>query len=68
VVKETKLQVPISINMKNALIKKANFEGFSSINEVVRVLIHHYIKGNLTFCLIDADGNRIKTPIEFGIS
>lgn len=44
---QLKLQVPISETLNNKLKKKAEEIGFSSVNEVVRILLTNFINGNL---------------------
>ncbi len=53
-VKDTKLQVPISNKMKSMLQKRSEKEGFSSVNEYVRVILHKVIQRDLDFDLIDS--------------
>ncbi len=52
--KDSKLQVPISSKLKNALAKKADRAGFSSVNEYVRVILHNYIESDFNFVLADS--------------
>ncbi len=52
--KDTKLQVPISSKMKSMLQKRSEKEGFSSVNEYVRVILHKVIQRDLDFDLIDS--------------
>lgn len=44
-----RLQIPINSKTKKALEKKAEDEGFSSANDMVRVLIHKFISGDFAF-------------------
>ncbi len=45
---QLKLQVPISEDLNTKLKKKAKQVGFSSVNEVVRLLITNFANGNLS--------------------
>jgi len=58
---DTKLQIPISKKIKAALMKKAEKSGFTSVNEVVRVLIYNYIYGSSELAMVD----RQEAAIEF---
>ena len=51
--KETKLQIPISIKFKKALEKRSEELGFSSANELVRVITHTFISGNLALGIMN---------------
>lgn len=44
-----RLQIPITSKTKKALEKKAEDEGFSSANDMVRLLIHKFIAGDFVF-------------------
>ncbi len=44
-----RLQIPITTKTKKALEKKAEDEGFSSANDMVRLLIHKFISGDFIF-------------------
>ncbi|NQY80121.1 MAG: hypothetical protein HRT47_07395 [Candidatus Caenarcaniphilales bacterium] len=46
-VQDSKLQIPVNQKLKTALKKKADQLGFSSSNEVVRVLIQNFVNGNI---------------------
>lgn len=46
--KETKLQIPMSIKLKKSLEKKSEEAGFSSANELMRLMAHNFVQGNLT--------------------
>jgi hypothetical protein len=46
-VQDSKLQIPVNQKLKSALKKKADALGFSSSNEVVRVLIQNFMNGNI---------------------
>ncbi|MBT6842593.1 MAG: hypothetical protein HOA17_02195 [Candidatus Melainabacteria bacterium] len=46
--KKTKLQIPMSIKLKKSLEQKSEDLGFSSANELMRVIAHHFVKGNIS--------------------
>jgi len=46
-VQDSKLQIPVNQKLKSALKKKADALGFSSSNEIVRVLIQNFVNGNI---------------------
>lgn len=47
-----KLQIPISRDLKELLREKAEEVGFSSVNELIRLLITNFAKGNLNLSFI----------------
>ncbi len=47
-----RLQVPISAKTKKALEKKAEDEGFSSANDLVRLMIHKFLMGDFNFQIV----------------
>ena len=47
-----KLQIPITRELKESLKQKAEEIGFSSVNEIVRLLITNFAKGNLNISFI----------------
>ena len=44
---QLKLQIPISEELNNKLKKKAKEIGFSSVNEIARLLLTNFVNGNL---------------------
>lgn len=51
-VQDSKLQIPINQKLKSALKKKAEALGFSSSNEIVRVLVQNFVNGNINLAFI----------------
>lgn len=49
----TNLQVPITQELKTTAIRTAKREGFSSLQEVVRVMLTKYSKGELQLNFVD---------------
>ncbi len=49
-----RLQVPISAKIKKALEKKAEDEGFSSANDLVRLMIHRFLLGDFNFQMVQS--------------
>ena len=47
-----KLQIPITRELKEMLKEKAEEIGFSSVNEIVRLLITNFAKGNLNISFV----------------
>jgi len=47
-----KLQIPITLELKEKLKQKAEEIGFSSISDIVRLLITNFAKGNLNLSLV----------------
>ena len=47
-----KLQIPINLELKKKLRQKAEEIGFSSVNEIVRLLITNFAKGNLNLSFV----------------
>ena len=47
-----KLQIPITRELKEMLKQKAEEIGFSSVNEIVRLLITNFAKGNLNISFV----------------
>ena len=47
-----KLQIPITFELKEKLKQKAEEIGFSSVNEIVRLLLTNFAKGNLNLSLV----------------
>ena len=47
-----KLQIPINLALKEKLRQKAEEIGFSSVNEIVRLLITNFAKGNLNLSFV----------------
>ena len=50
--KNHRLQIPISLENKQALDHKAEKEGFSSSNDLVRLLIHKFLKNDLSIQVV----------------
>ncbi|MFW5720333.1 MAG: hypothetical protein ACOCXT_04880 [Candidatus Dojkabacteria bacterium] len=44
----TKLQIPMNSSLKKQADKKAKEQGFSSVQEVIRVFLTGYIKGDIS--------------------
>ncbi len=49
---QLKLQVPISEELNNKLKKKAKEVGFSSVNEIVRLLLTNFVNNNLVISFV----------------
>ncbi len=50
---QLKLQVPISEELNNKLKKKAKEVGFSSVNEIVRLLLTNFVNNNLVISFVN---------------
>ncbi len=53
---QLKLQVPISEELNNKLKKKAKEVGFSSVNEIVRLLLTNFVNNNLVISFVSKLG------------
>ena len=49
---QLKLQIPISEELNNKLKKKAKEVGFSSVNEIARLLLTNFVKNNLVISFV----------------
>jgi hypothetical protein len=49
-----KLQVPISEELNDRLKKKSKQIGFSSVNEVARLLLTNFVNGNLSLSFVES--------------
>jgi hypothetical protein len=49
-----KLQVPISEELNDQLKKKSQQIGFSSVNEVARLLLTNFVNGNLSLSFVES--------------
>ena len=63
-VKRTILQVPIKPELKAKAEKKADAEGFSSLQDVVRMMLSRYTTDEISFVLSDKAARRYKKIIE----
>ncbi len=50
--KNWRLQIPLDNKIKKSLEKKATEEGFSSSNDLVRLLIHKFLNGDFRLTLV----------------
>ena len=49
---QLKLQIPISEELHNKLKKKAKEVGFSSVNEIARLLLTNFVNNNLVISFV----------------
>jgi len=49
---QLKLQIPISEELNNKLKKKAKEVGFSSVNEIARLLLTNFVNNNLVISFV----------------
>lgn len=68
-----KLQIPISFELKEKLKQKAKQIGFSSVNEVARLLLTNFAKGSLNISFIfnpkeEISDEELKNVVTEGIS
>ena len=49
---QLKLQIPISEELNNKLKKKAKEIGFSSVNEIARLLLTNFVNNNLVISFV----------------
>jgi hypothetical protein len=63
--KDTKLQIPITSDFKASLQDKADDMGFSTVNELARVVIHNFIKGRIEFEFIQKGLDSAKVLPEY---
>ena len=55
---QLKLQIPISEELNNKLKKKAKEIGFSSVNEIARLLLTNFVNGNLVVSFLSKLGTK----------
>ena len=70
---QLKLQVPISEELNNKLKRKAKEVGFSSVNEIVRLLLTNFVNNNLVISFVSkidneySDKEKLKQIIAEGL-
>lgn len=52
--KKTKLQIPMASNLRKALEQKSEELGFSSANELARVVLHNLVQGKINLEFLGA--------------
>lgn len=59
-----KLQVPISQELNTKLKKKSKEIGFSSVNDVVRLLLTNFANGNLSLSFVESKSSPVELADE----
>lgn len=62
-IKRTVLQVPIKAELRAKAERKADAEGFSSLQEVVRFMLSRYSSGEIEFKVSDRAADRYEKMI-----
>ena len=63
-----RLQVPITNKIKKSLEKKAEEEGFSSPNDMVRLLIHKFLSGEFSFEIVSRNNLQLSHETELRLA
>jgi hypothetical protein len=58
-----KLIIPISSDLNDKLESKASEMGFSSLNELTRILLTHFANGNIEISILSHMQSSERTPL-----